>query len=278
MTITTPTPRGISTRNRQLLALLNQEFDGPFSVRDAALTLEGHTIRGAHRLLAYLTERGWLVRVRRGYYTTVPLDAVVPTEWREDPWLIASKVYGPSCYIGGWTACEYWNLTDQLFNATVLFTTRKVRNTVTDVQGSPLRIKHTMHDKLFGTQSAWRGRSKVSISDPSRTLIDILDAPELGGGIRHTAEVLEAYFSSEHLDEDLLLEYAGRLGNRTVFKRLGYLLEALGIEALELVRACREEMSSGISLLDPSLPNRGSAKRCWNLRLNATILPARGES
>ena len=274
LTITTPAPRGISTRNRQLLALLNQEFDGPFSVREAALAL-GYTIEGSHRFLAYLAARGWLVRVSRGYYATVPLDAIVPTEWREDPWLIASKVYGPSCYIGGWTACEYWNLTDQLFNATVLFTTRKVRNTETDVQGSPLRIRHTRHDNLFGTQPVWRGRSKVDISDPSRTLVDILDAPELGAGIRHVAEVLDSYFDSEHLDESLLLEYAGRLGNRTVFKRLGCLLETLGIEAPELVQACREQMSSGISLLDPSMPGRGPTRRRWNLRLNATILSER---
>ena len=218
------------------------------------------------------------MRVRRGYYATVPLDAVVPTEWREDPWLIASKIFGPCCYIGGWTACEYWNLTDQLFNATVLFTTRKVRNTVTEVQGFPIRIKHTMPEKIFGTQPAWKGRSKVNVSDPSRTIVDILDAPEVGGGIRHVAEVMESYFSSEHIDEALLLEYAEHLGNRTVFKRLGYLLEALDIEALELAHACREKISSGISLLDPSLPNRGPAKRRWNLRLNATILPTRGES
>ena len=276
MTITTPAPRGISTRNRQLLALLNQNFDGPFSVGEATLSL-GYTIEGAHRFLAYLAARGWLVRVRRGYYATVPLDAIVPTEWREDPWLIASKVFGPSCYIGGWTACEYWDLTDQLFNATVLFTTRKVRNTVTDVQGSPVRIRHTMPDKLFGTQPVWRGRNKVNVSDPSRTLVDVLDAPELGGGIRHVAEVLDSYFNSEHLDESLLLGYAGRLGNRTVFKRLGYLLETLGIEAPGLVQACREQMSSGISLLDPSMPSRGPTRRRWNLRLNATILSERTE-
>lgn len=212
------------------------------------------------------------MRVSRGYYTTVPLEAVVPTEWREDPWLIASKVYGPSCYIGGWTACEYWNLTDQLFNATVLFTTRRVRNTVTEVQGSPLRIKHTIHDKLFGTSSVWRGQSRVNVSDPSRTLVDVLDSPEIGGGIRHVAEVLDSYFASEHLDESLLLEYAGRLGNRTVFKRLGYLIEVLDIEAPGLVQECRKRISSGMSLLDPSLPRRGSSRRRWNLRLNAAIL------
>ena len=100
----------------------------------------------------------------------------------------------------------------------------------------------------------------------------------LGAGIRHVAEVLDSYFDSEHLDESLLLEYAGRLGNRTVFKRLGYLLETLGIKAPALVRACREQLSSGISLLDPSMPGQGPTRRRWNLRLNATILSERIES
>lgn len=274
MLITSPVLRGISTKNRELLALLNRGFDGPFSIREAAMAL-GFTIGGAQRFLAYLAARGWLVRVSRGYYATVPLDAIEPAEWREDPWLVASKVFGPACYIGGWTACEHWNLTDQLFNATVLFTTRKVRNTKTDVQGSPLRIKHTMPDSIFGTRSVWRGQSKVSISDPSRTLIDILDSPELGGGIRHVAEVVESYFDSEYSDESLLLEYAGRLGNRTVFKRLGYIIEVLRLDAVELARECRERMSAGMSLLDPSLPRRGKFRRRWNLQLNAAILPER---
>lgn len=256
--------------------LLNRGFDGPFSAREAAIAL-GYTIEGAHRLLAYLAARGWLVRVSRGYYTTVPLDAIEPTEWREDPWLVASKVFGPACYIGGWTACEHWNLTDQLFNTTVLFTARKVRNTETDIQGSPLRLRHTTPYNIFGTRSVWRGQSRVNVSDPSRTLVDVLDSPEIGGGIRHVAEVLEAYFDSEHLNESLLLEYTGRLGNRTVFKRLGYLIEVLDIEAPELVQECRERMSSGMSLLDPSLPRRGPSRRRWNLRLNAAILPERVE-
>ena len=89
--MTSAAPRGISTKNRELLGMLNRGFDGPFSVRDAAIALD-YTIDGARRFLAYLAARGWLVRVRRGYYTTVPLDAIEPTEWREDPWLVASKV------------------------------------------------------------------------------------------------------------------------------------------------------------------------------------------
>ena len=61
-----------------------------------------------------LAERGWLVRARHGLCTPVPLDAATPADWVDDPWLIAAKLY-PTGYVGGWSACEHWGLTDQLF-------------------------------------------------------------------------------------------------------------------------------------------------------------------
>ena len=71
------------------------------------------------RPLAYLAEREWLARIRRGLYAPVPLDAAIPSEWREDAWLVALHTFEP-CYIGGWkscrlTACEHWHLTEQIF-------------------------------------------------------------------------------------------------------------------------------------------------------------------
>ena len=60
-------------------------------------------------------------------------------------------------------------------------------------------------------------------------------------------------------DDALLLAYAEQLGNKTVYKRLGYLVEAVGIDAPALLAACQERMSSGYSLLDPSSPPKGIA-------------------
>ena len=277
MVVTTPTPKGITASNRNLVTALNVGFSGPFTAREAATTL-GYTLGGAQRFLAYLAERGWLVRVHHGLYSTVPLDAVDPTEWRIDPWIVVSKLYGPHYYIGGWTACEYWDLTEQIFNSTIVFTTRRTREKETEVQGFPLRLRHTARDKIFGTRTVWRERTRVTLSDPTRTLVDALDDPSLGGGIRHVAEVLQAYFESERRDDSLLEEYIKRLGNRTVFKRLGYLLETLEIEAAQLIKSCKAGKSAGISLLDPSLPARGPARRRWNLRVNATVQAGSVES
>lgn len=34
----------------------------------------------------------------------MPLDAIEPTEWREDPWLVASNVFGTRSAWRGWSA------------------------------------------------------------------------------------------------------------------------------------------------------------------------------
>jgi predicted transcriptional regulator of viral defense system len=39
----------------------------------------------------------------------------------------------------------------------------------------------------------------------------------------------------------------------------------------KLIEACRKEISSGISLLDPGAPRKGRFMRRWNLRINVTL-------
>lgn len=80
---------------------------------------------------------------------------------------------------------------------------------------------------MFGLKPVWRGQVKVSVSDPSRTILDVLNDPLLGGGLRSTVDFLTNYLKSDKRDLDLLIDYADRLGNGAVFKRLGFLLERL---------------------------------------------------
>ena len=267
---TASSPKGISERNRRRLASLYRSVNGPFTVREAAgaLTLG---ITPTQRFLAYLADRGWLVRIQRGLYGPVSLDAAEPSQLREDPWIVAVKLFGPSCYMGGWPACEHWGLTDQIFRETVVITTRRLRSKAAEIQGFPFLVKRTGEDKTFGTRPVWRAQTRVYVSDPSRTVADILDDPSLGGGIRHVTDVLGVYFNSEHRDDALLADYIGRIGNHTSFKRLGYLLETLSIQAPALFEACKVGVSAGISRLDPGMPARGRIVSRWNLRVNATI-------
>lgn len=265
---------GISKQNRRLLELLHQRTHGPFGAAEVAELL-GLDAQRASGLLRYLARRGWLARVRHGLYVPVPLEAQRPGEWQEDPWVVADRVFGP-CYIGGWSAAEHWGLTDQLFRELIVLSARRVRERRVEIQGTPMRVKVVSESKLFGTSPVWRGQLRVSVSDPSRTIVDVLDEPVLGGGIRHVAEMLDEYFGGELRADERLLAYAERVGNRTVFKRLGYLIETLAIEAPELVAACLARRSSGITDLDPAVQPKGRTTTRWNLRVNVSI--ARTES
>ncbi len=130
-------------------------------------------------------------------------------------------------------------------------------------------------DLIFGTVGVWRNRTRVQVSDPSRTLIDILDDPRIGGGVRHCADVLHEYLISQYRDDELMIEHGDRVGNRTAFKRLGYLLEArergTGIDVDELVKACLDRRSAGVTSLDPTSQTRGRIMRRWGMRINANL-------
>jgi predicted transcriptional regulator of viral defense system len=150
---------------------------------------------------------------------------------------------------------------------------KRIGSRRSEIQGTPVRIKVVGPRRMFGTVGVWRGSERVEVSDPSRTIVDLLDDPSMGGGIRHVAEVLEEYLAGPHRDDKLLLDYCERFGNRSVYKRLGYLLEALRIDEHVLIERCRERMSSGVVPLDPSVGAPGTRNSGWNLRVNARIDP-----
>jgi predicted transcriptional regulator of viral defense system len=262
-------PRGITAGNRDRLTRLIRTVTGPFTVGEAAQTLNLDLPR-TRRFLAYMAARGWLARVQRGLYVAVPLDASEPSEWRADPWVVAAQVFAP-CYIGGWSACEQWGLTEQLFRDVAVVSGRWTRNREPSVQGTTFRVKVVSSERLFGTRNVWRGRVPVQVSDPARTIVDLLDDPAFGGGIRHVADVLTEWFASEHRDEPALLDYAERLGNRSVYKRLGFLVERLAIPAPDILASCELRMSTGVVQLDPSGPDGGPRVKGWSLVENVQI-------
>ena len=187
-----------------------------------------------------------------------------------DPWPVPLGTAAAT-----WSAAGHWGLTEQLFTATVVFTTRDARPRESELSGVRYVARRIPEGRLFETRRVWRDRVPVSVFDPPRTLVDVLDDPRLGGGARHVAEMVQAYLGSEHRDDRLLLDYAHRLGNRTVFKRLGFLVEALGDRADAVVSECQRNLSEGYSLLDPSGPRRGRLTRRWRLRANVTLAAAR---
>lgn len=268
-TFMSSTGLGINAENRGRLTRLLRSGPGPFTVENASAVL-GMSAPRARRFLAYLARRGWLVRIRAGLYAAVPLEAARPSEWTTDPWVVAARLFAP-CYVGGWSACEHWRLTDQLFRSVVVISSRWLRDRTPSIQGTTYRVKVIKPERMFGTRGVWRGGVRIDVSDPTRTVVDLLDDPELGGGIRHVSDVVREWFEGQLRDDERLLEYAARLGNRSVYKRLGFLVERLDLAAPDVLEEAERCMSKGVVRLDPSGPEGGHRVARWNLIANVTI-------
>lgn len=271
-----PNSPGIGPRYRGYLERLHRDGGAIFGAEEAARILDMDQPDAA-RLLGYLARRGWLSRVRRGLYVGVPLDARRSGEWVEDPWVVADSIYSP-CYIGGWSACQHWNFTEQLFRTVLVVTGRSVRRSDVSYPGAQLHVTSRSPDMIFGTVGVWRNSTRVNVSDPSRTVVDLLDDPRLGGGLWHSADALHEYLLSDHRDDALLIGYGDRLGNQAIFKRLGYLLEnreaPAGVDAGSLISACLDRRSAGLTTLDLANSSRGRIVRRWGLRVNVDLGPA----
>ena len=195
---------------------------------------------------------GWISRARQGLYVRVPLESNTADIPLEDAWIVAARLFAPG-YIGGWTAAEYWDLTEQIFRTVVVLTIKRPRKRLLTIKGTDFMLRTISEKDLFGTEQVWRGQLKISVSDPTRTVLDMLADPKLGGGIRPTVDVLMNYLKSGRKDIERLIEYAERLGNGSVFKRLGFLLERYDPDRKAAISACAARLTKGTAKLDPTL-------------------------
>jgi predicted transcriptional regulator of viral defense system len=223
--------------------------------------------KSAAKTLARWFAQGRLQRVGPGLYVAIPLDATTSGQALEDPWILVPSLFGPA-YVGGWTAAEHWDLTEQLFRDVFVFTTKTFRSKKHDVHGITFLLRHIQPHALFGLRNIWRGQIKVPISDVHRTIIDMLADPSTGGGIRHVADCFAAYFKHKDANPKTLIQYAERLGNGAVFKRMGFLAETLSDQQL-IVEVSRKRLTQGNAKLDPGLASPRLMRR-WRLWIPTT--------
>lgn len=242
---------GLGTKDRNRLTALIRGTKGTISVSEAAEILNVSSVEVA-KMLARLAKKGWLSRVRRGLYVPIPLESSSANVPLEDPWIIADRLFEP-CYIGGWSAAEYLDLTEQIFRTVVVMTLQKPRDRAPNIKGTNFLLRSVSEKAMFGLRSVWRGQIKVSVSDASRTILDMLNNPGLGGGIRSSSDMFINYMKSENKNIELLLDYSKRLGNGAVFKRLGFLLERFFPEEQNAIQICKSQLTKGRVKLDPKL-------------------------
>ena len=243
------------------LAAVLQTAKGLISIEDAMAALDIDRLAAA-KALSRWRQQGWLKRVGRGLYAPIPLDALAVGQVLDDPWILVPALFSPG-YVSGWTAAEHWGFTEQIFRSIFVVTAKSIRAREQVVQGVVFTLKRTRTTAIFGTRSLWRGQTRVAIADKHRTILDMLDDPATGGGVRHVDSCLSAYLRDPDCDLPTLIRYAETLGNGAVFKRLGFLVaQRPGYK--EFADACQQRLTTGNAMLDPALPSRRLIKK-WRL-------------
>jgi predicted transcriptional regulator of viral defense system len=256
---------------RTAIAKLARAAHGGLITVPSAADALSLTHRAAAMNLAALARLGWLLRARRGLYLVLPLEVEPGRPMvAEDPWVLAREAFSP-CYVGGWSAAEYWGLTEQLFRSTLVVTATHVRTRSVQLLNHEFRIFRVPCARIAGAVQVWRGREHVPVSDRERTIVDCLRHPELCRGIRHLVHVMDTYGSGRECDLQKLAQVAEEVGTGALWKRLGYLAELLWPDAQALRDEAAKHLTAGNAQLDPTVRQRGTLLRRWRLWVNVTV-------
>jgi predicted transcriptional regulator of viral defense system len=259
--------RTLGPAETRLLNRLAAEGKVVFSTDQARAAL-GDTAQNVNKLLYRLTRKRWLLRLEKGKYLLLPLEAGTDGAYTVHEFVIGAHLVEPYA-IAYASAFSFHDLFDLLPQTVFVATTRRKHDVIVEELGLRFRFVTLTSHKFFGFQTVTVEEHPVQITRPSKTLVDGLDRPDLCGGIVEVTKGIQRY-ARQYGDWDQVTTDAQRLSNRTVFKRLGYLVELMGVDVGDWVDRWRDQISAGETLLDPRYGRRGAYHSEWNLRLNVS--------
>lgn len=240
----------------------------------AALGREDRTKRTRDTLLAYYVKTGRLVHVRRGLYVTVP-PGTDPARCPLDPYLLAAKLTDDAV-LAYHTALEFHGKAHSVLEHFVYLTARRSRALVfrgLHFRAVPFpKVLRARDRDTLGVKAAERLGVTVRVTTLERTLVDLLDRPDLGGGWEEIWRSLE---SVEFFDLDQVVEYALVLDNATTAAKVGFYLrshrEALMVTDGHLKRL-RDHRPKEPHYMDRAARKPGRLAAEWNLVVPLEIL------
>ena len=165
--------------------------------------------------------QGRIARVKNGLFVRVEGAGGADVDF-----LALAGRMAPDAVVAYHTAMEALGCAQSLFRMLTFLTRTRVRPV--DFQGHrfvPVRPRAVVEDL---NEEPWvevldRDGLEVRVTSPERTLVDVLDRPDLAGGIE---EVWRSLAALPAIDPVALWEYVRRLGRGTVAARVGYFLES----------------------------------------------------
>jgi predicted transcriptional regulator of viral defense system len=208
-------------------------------------------------ILSRMEEKGFIERIEKGKYLIIPLGSE-KGKYTLHEFVIASYLVEPFA-ISYWSALHHYGLTEQIPSTVFVQTPSRKKKNQLEIFNVNYQIVRVKPAKFFGVRKEWIEETPIGITDREKTIVDCLDKPHYAGGIVEVAKALRA----ESLDFNRLSNYALKIDNFAVVRRLGYLCEQLGIPVNLPPPASKKYL-----LLDPTMPAKGKNDPKWRLVLN----------
>jgi predicted transcriptional regulator of viral defense system len=238
-----------------------------FSIDDARRVLGHKDSDPTRQFLERLQTKGWIRRIKRGRFAIIPLSSGENRTPQLHEFIIAMELVSPAA-IAYWSALNHHGMTEQLPRTVFVATNHPVRRPPVEVLGVNYKVISLRPEKFFGVVKDWIDEMPFMVTDREKTIIDGLDLPQHVGGVAEVAKVLSIGWTQ--LNESKLRKFAVKIGNSAVAKRLGFLMETLGLGNVEALRKV-VTLAPGFSSLDPALPRHGKYNRRWGLLINVEI-------
>lgn len=265
------------TQGTQLLETILEEIGPIFKVDQVRSIAAGQGLNSQDLrwTLHSLFKSGWIARLKRGVYAVN--SSLFPEELH--PYALASALVDPMA-ISHWSALAHHGLTTQIPPMVQATTPKKVvtpemrsgaalrprGRAVWEVLDIEIEFIYIEKARFFGFQQVWVSRwNRVSITDRERTFLDMVARPDLFGGIELALVTFEEH--GDGIDLEKLVGYAIRYDMGSVIKRLGWILNELGVES-ETLRPLQEYEVQTYYLLDPARPRSGSSDSYWQITNN----------
>lgn len=187
--------------------------------------------------------QGLIKRIEKGKYTLY-----------DDAMIFASYITVPS-YLSLWTALRYYNMTQQ--QPTDIFVMSKTSRKSIQYQSTKIIFINTKH--MFGYKKERYSDFDIFIAEREKAIIDSLL-------FRIPLNDVNEALNHEEINIHKLAKYAKQTKNKSLVKRLGYLLEhkkgnTFGLKAID----------NNYVKLDYLSKNKGKKDKKWKLLVNAEL-------
>jgi predicted transcriptional regulator of viral defense system len=161
---------------------------------------------------------------------------------------------------------NYYGFTEQLFQTVyVLNTARQMKKIICGLVYKFIRIPQ---NRMYGIEEIQIKDVPINISSKERTLIDLLYFNDPVGGMNAAVEIFIQIVKNKKCDIKKLIEYTVIFPNITIRKRIGLILESLGVAEKLLRPLVKSVKKTAVSSLSGS--RKGTLNKKWRIIVNAS--------